>query len=412
VLLGTCSSPVEPVAAPEGDGAREGRPKRHPKRRSEGNFVQVIPGKLHDLFVEHGLGLDDRSVVRELIDIVDYVTDETASTLAGLAQHFGLTERRVRESLRRLRVLGIVQYDFPHSGGGWVRLVVYADVVLVSDWSKAERARVRGRASVARLESPTAVESAATSPTESGAQVRPNRTEGPTESAERPEAGPTESGGPTWANAPFREVDADRCAYDAMKDVSAGAPRRSQVGASEASSPRVRARGDSSKIASAVRPAFFGDSVQEREARKAASGGRRQDLCVVDQGQLHPHTDSRLPLPAGLGSKPTIGALRRQREAAERPSSAVLARAGVAPAPGSWPVGPEPPLDDSVDVAWEVLERAPRPSEVEVNMSIAAGPPPEPGDEVDPDEAKEAIEQAIDLLLAAFPGIVVEEMAA
>ena len=82
------------------------------------------------------------------------------------------------------------------------------------------------------------------------------------------------------------------------------------------------------------------------------------------------------------------------------------------PAPGSWPLGPEPPPDDSVEVPWEVLERAPRPSEVEVNVSIAAGPPPEPEDEVDPDEAKEANERAIDLLLAAFPGAVVEEVAA
>jgi len=42
-----------PVPTVLDDGAREGRHKRHPKRRRGGTFVQVITGQLHDLFVEH-----------------------------------------------------------------------------------------------------------------------------------------------------------------------------------------------------------------------------------------------------------------------------------------------------------------------------------------------------------------------
>lgn len=279
--LGVCSLPVEPVAAPDDDGAREGHPKRQPKRRRKGIFVQVRAEPLHDMFVEHALCPDDRLVVRELIDIVDYDTDTTASTLAGLAEHFGLTERRVRVSLRRLHALGIVRYDFPHSGDGWVRLLPYAEVVQLGDRAKVERARARDRASAVRVESPTAVASAAASPTEAGAQVRPNRTSGPAESAERPATGPTVPGGPTWGNAPFGEVDARSRAYDAMKDVSAEAPRRSQVGASEASSPGDRARGASLSIDSAPRP-FFGNLVRERDARKAAEAEQSREAAVVD----------------------------------------------------------------------------------------------------------------------------------
>jgi hypothetical protein len=92
-------------------------------------YVGILTRAVDDLVEKHQLTFMERAVFVGLVLLVDYRTGVYTTTLAALAERLRLTPRHLRPKLDRLAELGLIERSFPRGHDGWMRVLVYLDVV-------------------------------------------------------------------------------------------------------------------------------------------------------------------------------------------------------------------------------------------------------------------------------------------